>query len=70
MVFFTGDDVVGDLDVIEPDIGADHTLVRWDEPLGSYLSPVESPAGRTRVATGFWMERRPPHQAASRGNGP
>src|SRR5215212_601865 len=34
---------------VEPDIEADRTLVRWDEPLGSRIPRVESPAGGARV---------------------
>ena len=34
---------------VEPDIEADRTLVRWEEPLGSLVPRVESPAGGARV---------------------
>ena len=34
---------------IEPDIEADRTLVRWDEPLGSLIPRVESPEGGAKV---------------------
>lgn len=34
---------------VEPDVEADRTVVRWDEPLGSLVPRVESPAGGARV---------------------
>ena len=37
------------LSSVEPDAEADRTLVRWDEPLGSTIPPVESPASGATV---------------------
>lgn len=37
------------LSAVEPDVEADHTLVRWEEPLGSLVPRVVSPAGGAKV---------------------